>query len=98
LLLLDHSLVYSEYLAAASLPKVKMRIACLQFAPLVGDAENNINLANSILDKADPKDLDLLVLPEMAFSGEYPNMNPPLPTSYNAWTPDMPLTFSLHKY
>jgi predicted amidohydrolase len=53
-----------------------MRIACLQFAPLVGDVENNINIANTILDKADPKGLDLLVLPEMAFSGEYSNMNP----------------------
>ncbi len=48
----------------------KMRIACLQFAPLVGDIETNINRADAILGKANPKDLDLLVLPEMAFSGE----------------------------
>jgi protein N-terminal amidase len=47
-----------------------MRIACLQFAPLVGDVENNISRADAILEKANPKDLDLLVLPEMAFSGE----------------------------
>jgi protein N-terminal amidase len=47
-----------------------MRIACLQFAPLVGDVENNISRADAILEKTNPKDLDLLVLPEMAFSGE----------------------------
>lgn len=52
-----------------------MRIACLQFAPLVGDVDNNISLADTILDKADPKNLDLLVLPEMAFSGKSRNMN-----------------------
>lgn len=47
-----------------------MRVACLQFAPLVGDVENNIALADAILEAANPEDLDLLVLPEMAFSGE----------------------------
>ncbi|QSZ35785.1 hypothetical protein DSL72_006907 [Monilinia vaccinii-corymbosi] len=47
-----------------------MRIACLQFAPRVGDVENNLSRANAILSKANPKDIDLLVLPEMAFSGE----------------------------
>lgn len=51
--------------------KAEMRIACLQFAPNVGDVENNINHAETILDKADPKNLDWLVLPEMAFSGEF---------------------------
>ena len=48
-----------------------MRIACLQFATRVGDVENNISRADAILEKANPKDLDLLVLPEMAFSGEF---------------------------
>lgn len=50
-----------------------MRIACLQFAPQVGDINNNLNRADSVLSKADPDDLeglDLLVLPELAFSGE----------------------------
>lgn len=47
----------------------KMRIACLQFAPQVGDVDNNLNRADSILSKANPEDLDLLVLPELAFSG-----------------------------
>lgn len=81
-----------------------MRIACLQFAPLIGDVENNINLANAILDKTDPKHLDLLVLPEMAFSGEFFKHGPflclkgqinilSLPASYRTWMPNMPFTF-----
>lgn len=52
-----------------------MRIGCLQFAPQVGDVSNNLTRADAVLAKADPKDLeslDLLVLPEMAFSGEQP--------------------------
>lgn len=50
-----------------------MRIACLQFAPRFGDIDNNLNRADSVLSKANPDDLDnldLLVLPELAFSGE----------------------------
>ncbi|KAM7196518.1 Carbon-nitrogen hydrolase [Naviculisporaceae sp. PSN 640] len=49
-----------------------MRIGCLQFAPKVGDVSNNLNRADAVLAKADPMaldNLDLLVLPEMAFSG-----------------------------
>ncbi|KAK4113816.1 carbon-nitrogen hydrolase [Canariomyces notabilis] len=49
-----------------------MRIGCLQFAPQVGDVSNNLTRADAVLAKADPKELeglDLLVLPEMAFSG-----------------------------
>ncbi|CZR59231.1 related to amino-terminal amidase [Phialocephala subalpina] len=46
-----------------------MRIACLQFAPQVGDVNNNLNRADSVLSRANPKNLDLLVLPELAFSG-----------------------------
>ncbi|TVY19325.1 Protein N-terminal amidase [Lachnellula arida] len=46
-----------------------MRIACLQFAPQVGDVDNNLNRADSVLSKANPQDIDLLVLPELAFSG-----------------------------
>ncbi|TVY55962.1 Protein N-terminal amidase [Lachnellula cervina] len=55
-----------------------MRIACLQFAPQVGDVDNNLNRADSILSRANPKDLDLLVLPELAFSGECVRNFPPL--------------------
>jgi len=49
-----------------------MRIGCLQFAPQVGDVSNNLNRADAVLSRADPTEvdnLDLLVLPEMAFSG-----------------------------
>jgi protein N-terminal amidase len=48
---------------------VEMRIGCLQFAPQVGDVNNNLNRADSVLSKANPDDLDILVLPELAFSG-----------------------------
>lgn len=48
---------------------VKMRIGCLQFSPQVGDIENNLNRADAVLSKANPDELDLLVLPELAFSG-----------------------------
>ncbi|KAL2190979.1 carbon-nitrogen hydrolase, partial [Thermothelomyces heterothallicus CBS 203.75] len=49
-----------------------MRIGCLQFAPKVGDVTNNIARAEAVLSSADQdelENLDLLVLPEMAFSG-----------------------------
>lgn len=49
-----------------------MKIACLQFAPQVGDFDNNINRADDVLSKVNPDDLDdldLLVLPELAFTG-----------------------------
>ncbi|KAL6854206.1 carbon-nitrogen hydrolase [Trichoderma novae-zelandiae] len=48
-----------------------MRIACLQFAPQVGDVENNLSKADAVLNEADSDDLDLdlLVLPELAFTG-----------------------------
>ncbi|KAI1138641.1 carbon-nitrogen hydrolase [Hypoxylon sp. FL0543] len=46
-----------------------MRIGCLQFAPQVGDVDNNLNRADAILNKANPQDLDLLVLPELAVTG-----------------------------
>lgn len=47
-----------------------MRIGCLQFAPQVGDVNNNLNRADAVLNRADPDSLDLLVLPELAFSGK----------------------------
>ncbi|KAK1833260.1 carbon-nitrogen hydrolase, partial [Podospora conica] len=49
-----------------------MKIACLQFAPQVGDIDNNLNRADAVLSRANVEDLlglDLLVLPELAFSG-----------------------------
>jgi len=36
----------------------------------VGDVNNNLNRADAVLNRAEPEDLDLLVLPEMAFSGK----------------------------
>ena len=52
-----------------------MKIGCLQFATHVGDLGNNLNRADAVLSKVDPAELDsldLLVLPEMAFTGVYP--------------------------
>ncbi|KKY35549.1 putative carbon-nitrogen family protein [Diaporthe ampelina] len=49
-----------------------MRIGCLQFAPQVGDVDGNLSRADAALSRAHPDDLDsldLLVVPEMAFSG-----------------------------
>ncbi|KAF8463652.1 carbon-nitrogen hydrolase [Kalaharituber pfeilii] len=46
-----------------------MRIACLQFNPQLGDIAHNLKRAEAVIARAAPMDLDLLVLPEMAFSG-----------------------------
>ena len=48
-----------------------MKIACLQFAPTVGDLEGNIARANAVLAEQLPDGLDLLVLPELALTGTY---------------------------
>jgi protein N-terminal amidase len=65
-----------------------MRIGCLQFAPQVGDVDNNLNRADAVLSRANPDDLDVLVLPELAFSGNFPQglqlffTNPSSPSLY----------------
>ncbi|KAK3901965.1 carbon-nitrogen hydrolase [Staphylotrichum tortipilum] len=49
-----------------------MRLACLQFASQVGDTDNNLSRADAIIDGASLDELDrldLLVLPELAFTG-----------------------------
>ncbi|CZT52191.1 related to amino-terminal amidase [Rhynchosporium secalis] len=46
-----------------------MRTGCLQFAPQVGDVDNNLNRADCVLSRSNLQNLDLLVLPEMAFTG-----------------------------
>jgi predicted amidohydrolase len=46
-----------------------MKIACLQFSPVLGDIDNNLTRADALLAKANVEDLDLLVLPELAFTG-----------------------------
>jgi len=45
-------------------------ISRTQFAPQVGDVDNNLNRADAVLSRANPQGLDLLVLPELAFTGE----------------------------
>ena len=47
-----------------------MRIACLQFSPKLGKTAENVARANAILEAASPQDIDLLVLPELAFTGD----------------------------
>ncbi len=48
-----------------------MRISCLQFNPVLGDVDGNIARAEALLQTAMAQDLhlDLLMLPELAFSG-----------------------------
>lgn len=48
-----------------------MKVACLQFAPTIGEVNENIARADQILAAASIKDgdLDLLALPELAFTG-----------------------------
>ncbi|KAI1856100.1 hypothetical protein JX265_011815 [Neoarthrinium moseri] len=46
-----------------------MRIGCLQFSPSVGNVDDNLTRADQVLSAANPEDLDILVLPELAFSG-----------------------------
>ena len=50
-----------------------MRIATVQFAPKVGEVQSNIDRANALIEggrKSGALDsIDVLVLPEMAFSG-----------------------------
>ena len=42
-----------------------------KFAPQVGDVDNNLNRADAVLSRANPQNLDILVLPELAFSGMF---------------------------
>ena len=66
-----------------------MRIACLQFNPQLGQVKANITRADELLAVVDLEKLDLLVLPELAFTGIswlYPN-----PTT-------IPQTYSLIGY
>lgn len=74
-----------------------MRIACLQFAPELGKVKENIAGADHLLRASPPQNLDILVLPELAFTGfphqfiQYPHpllipprrLQLPLPPSYN---------------
>jgi predicted amidohydrolase len=50
-----------------------MRIATLQFSPILGAVEQNIAKANELIEEAglgsDGRELDLLVGPELGFCG-----------------------------
>ena len=46
-----------------------MKIACLQLAPELHKLDQNTAKANALLSHIEPGDIDLLVLPEMAFTG-----------------------------
>ncbi|KAK5107321.1 hypothetical protein LTR62_001376 [Meristemomyces frigidus] len=53
-----------------------MRIATLQIAPSLGQREQNITKANTLTSSLQPGQVDLLVLPELAFSGyNFPNLS-----------------------
>lgn len=55
-----------------------MRIACLQFSPTLGAVQSNIYRANTLLFTPSPRlqKLDLLVLPELAFTGyNFPSLS-----------------------
>lgn len=66
-----------------------MRIACLQFNPRVGDVDNNLTRADRVLAKANPENLDLIVLPEMAFTGKSNRSLRGSSRMYPAWS-DIP--------
>jgi protein N-terminal amidase len=46
-----------------------MRIACLQFNPSLGKFPQNVERAEALLEGAQPGAWDLLMLPELAFTG-----------------------------
>lgn len=46
-----------------------MRIACLQFSPRLGEVSQNIDRADALIQTIARGDVDLLMLPELAFSG-----------------------------
>lgn len=52
-----------------------MKVATLQFSPRLGEVAANFSRAESLLMREEREglldELDLLVLPELAFTGEY---------------------------
>lgn len=47
-----------------------MKIACLQYAPEVGKVESNLAKLQSVLERGDTENLDVLILPELALTGD----------------------------
>lgn len=72
-----------------------MRIATLQFAPTLGEVAVNREKVCQLLDRAEErgelKELDLLVLPEMALSGKctlsslFQHISHPCPLGFDMW-------------
>ncbi|KAF9262995.1 carbon-nitrogen hydrolase [Marasmius fiardii PR-910] len=51
------------------LPSVPLRIAVVQFSPKIGQIQANIKKARELCRKIEPRSVDLVCFPEMAFSG-----------------------------
>ncbi|KNC87395.1 hypothetical protein SARC_00487 [Sphaeroforma arctica JP610] len=52
-----------------TLPKRRVRIACCQFSAALGAYERNVSRAETLMQNLHPEDVDMLLLPEMAFTG-----------------------------
>ncbi|GBE85124.1 carbon-nitrogen hydrolase [Sparassis latifolia] len=51
-----------------------MRVAMVQYSPKIGRVQENINKVTKLCEKLQPRSIDLLCLPEMAFTGYlFPN-------------------------
>ncbi|KAF6742216.1 carbon-nitrogen hydrolase [Ephemerocybe angulata] len=50
-------------------PRLNLRIGVVQLNPKIGQVQGNIKRARELCSKLQPKSLDLLCFPEMAFSG-----------------------------
>jgi predicted amidohydrolase len=49
----------------------KLKVACLQVSPVHGDPAGNMKVADNLLSSLSAEDgIDVLLLPEMAFSGQ----------------------------
>ncbi|GAA6027350.1 hypothetical protein JCM8097_002617 [Rhodosporidiobolus ruineniae] len=51
------------------MPRRSLRVACVQFTPCFKDVEGSIRKADGLISGVQPGSLDLLVRPEMAFTG-----------------------------
>ncbi|TFK33047.1 carbon-nitrogen hydrolase [Crucibulum laeve] len=61
-------------------PKVNLRIAVVQFSPKIGQVQANLLKARDLCRKLQPRSVDLVCFPEMAFTGYvFPNSTSILP-------------------
>ncbi|KAI5119041.1 hypothetical protein M0805_005907 [Coniferiporia weirii] len=57
-----------------SAQRSKLRVAVVQFAPIIGEVEKNLKKATDICSKIQPSSVDLVCLPEMILTGyAFPN-------------------------